>query len=371
MRARAPLGPLVLAIVAWPASGLSSQIPGSVGLGAEFQHFSFSDAPAVHMKSLSLVTLPFDAGLRIGQRVALQVSGFWARGERRNASGGTLTIQGPTDTQLSASLALDKGRISVSGILALPTGHAEQTLEEEDIAANIASDLLPFRISNWGSGGGVGLRAMAAERFGGLGAGVSLGYFLAQEFRPRTWQPTQYQPGNNLVVRTVLDGDVGRAGRASLQLSFHSYGDDLQNGTGFYRSGNRLQGIGSYAFAVGRRSSAMAYLGAMYRAEGQELQGLPPIGARTLFMAGGGGRIRVGRNLLLPTADLRVLRSEDGVDQGLNVRLGAAAELAVGSTLLVPFGRVHFGTLAVVKATEQSTYVGFDLGLGVRFGGAR
>ncbi len=212
---------------------------------------------------------------------------------------------------------------------------------------------------------------MAAERFGGLGAGLSVGYFVAQEFSPRAWEPTVYQPGSNLVVRGVLDGDVGRAGRAALQLSFHAFGDDLVDGAGLYRSGSRLQAIGSYAFAAGRRSSGMAYLGVLYRGDGTELQGIPSIGAKTLFMGGAGARVRLGGTLLIPTLDLRLLRQEDGIDQGFNVRVGAAAELGAGSTLLVPFARAHVGRLVVVEDVSESSYVGFDLGLGVRFGGAR
>lgn len=371
MRAPGTGWALVALGLGWPLTGHAQQGLGTAGVGAEVQYFSFSDAKSVNMESLSLVTLPFGASVGVGTRLVLGVSGFWARGERRKSNGESLTVQGPTDTQLSATLALGQGRVSLAAVVALPTGHSEHSQDEEDISANIATDLLPFRISNWGSGGGAGVRAIAAERFGGVGAGLSVGYFVAQEFSPRAWEATVYRPGSNLVIRGVLDGNVGRAGRAALQLSFHAFGDDLLDGAGFYRSGNRLQAIGSYAFAVGRRSSGMVYVGGMYRAEGEEIQGLPPIGAKTLFLGGAGARVRIGGTLLIPTIDLRLLRAEDGVDQGVNVRLGTAAELGVGSTLLVPFARVHVGRLAVIEDISESSYVGFDLGLGVRFGGAR
>ena len=356
-----------LAVV--PDTVAAQQLPWTLGGAAQIQYFSFSDPESVNMQSLSLLTLPLDAGAQIGRNVSLQVAGHWARGERRMSNGETVSIQGLTDTQVSATVTFAEGLASVTGTVALPTGNSTHDSREEEIAANVASDLLPFRISNWGSGGGAGIRATAAQRFGDVGAGLSVGYFAARDFTPRTGDETVYQPGNNMVVRGVLDGNVGTAGKVSLQLSFHSFGDDLLDGTGFYQSGKRFQGIGSYAFAMGRRSSAVVYVGAMRRAAGEDLVGSPPIGAKTLFMAGTGTRLRVGGTLLLPTVDLRLLRAEDGVDQGYNVRLGGAAEIDMGSVMLLPLVRLHLGTLAVVEGVSESSYVGADLGLAVRFGG--
>ena len=370
MRARAALFVISLATLGGePAPVAAQQNSWTLGGGAQFQYFSFSDPASVNMESLSLLTLPLDAGVRVGRNVTLRLAGFWARGERRKFNGETVSIQGLTDTRLSANVTFADGVASLTGIVALPTGNSTQNQDEEGIAANVASDLFPFRVSNWGSGGGAGVRATAAQRFGKVGAGLSVGYFAAQDFNPRTGDETLYKAGNNVVVRAVLDGNVGRAGKASLQLSFHTFGDDLVDGTGFYQSGKRFQAIGSYAFAMGRRSSGVVYAGAMRRAKGEELQGAPSIGAKTLFMAGSGTRLRVGGTLLLPTVDLRLLRAEDGVDQGFNARIGAAAEIGVGNVVLLPLARVHLGRLAVVEGKSESSYVGADLGIGVRFGG--
>jgi len=372
MNARAAVFVITLAIFGVePGTVEAQQDPWTLGGGVQVQHFSFGDAESVNMESLSLLTLPLDAGVRVGRNVTLQLAGYWARGVRRKFNGETVSIQGLTDTQLSATVTFADGVASLTGIVALPTGNSTHDPGEEGIAANIATDLLPFRISNWGSGGGAGVRATAAQHFGKVGAGLSVGYFAAQDFNPRTGDETLYQPGNNVVVRGVLDGNVGRAGKVSLQLSFHTFGDDLVDGTGFYHSGKRFQGIGSYAFAMGRRSSGVVYAGAMRRAAGEELQGAPSIGAKTLFMAGTGTRLRVGGTLLLPTVDFRLLRAEDGVDQGFNARIGAAAEIGVGNLMLVPLARVHLGRLAVVEGKSESSYVGADLGLAVRFGGGR
>jgi len=200
-----------------------------------------------------------------------------------------------------------------------------------------------------------------------------VGYFVAGEFNPVADEDVVYRPGNSLEVRAALDGNVGRAGKLSLELSFRSFTDDVTDELNLYRSGNRIQGIGSYAFAAGRRSSAVIYAGAMHRAGGAYQVPDAPLlaaGPQTLFMAGAGARVRVRGVLVLPTLDLRALRSDDGIDQGFASRLGAAAEFRTRSGwTFVPVARLHIGSVQVVKDVE-STFLGADLGLTIRVGRA-
>ena len=356
-------------LVAWVFTpGLHAQVASTVGAGIEFQSFSFSEADDVGVESLSLVTLPVAVSVPLAEWISLGMVGHWARTEKTRPDGETLTLSGFTDTELSATVRVPGDVASFTAVVALPTGNSTHDADEVEVAGNVASDLLPFRISNWGSGGGGGARASVAKSFGTVAAGVSVGYFVARDFTPLTFADTEYRAGNNLVIRAALDGNVGPAGKLSLQLTLRSYGNDQQDGVGGFQSGNRYQAIGSYAFAVGPRSSGVVYLGALRRSEG-ELEGVPLRRAQTLYMAGGGASFRLGQILMRPSVDARVLRSETGVDQGYNTGFGVRAEVGVGRAVLVPLVRIHIGKLALVKGVSESSFVGTDLGLTVRFGG--
>lgn len=373
MSRRAVPGPwaaLLAGLLLSPGPTQSQSPPWSLGAGAEVQHFSFSDAEAVGLESLTLVTVPVAANVVLGDQITLRLASHWARGSRTDAGGATSSISGPTDTELSATVSLADGSAAITAVAALPTGNATHTLEEANVAGLIASDLLPFRISNWGSGGGFGVRALGARSFGRWGAGASVGYFVASDFSPVADDRLVYRPGNTLQVRAAVDGNVGRAGKASLEVSYQTFGEDVADERNLYRSGDRFQAVGSYAFAAGRRSSAVVYLGAMHRAGGEfQAAGRQiPAGPQTLLMAGAGARVRLGGALLLPTVDLRALRSDDGIDQGFDSRLGLAAELGtVGGWTLVPLARAHLGRIEVVQGVESS-FLGVDLGLTVRVG---
>jgi len=348
--------------------GLQAQVAATVGAGFEFQSFSFSDADDVGVESLSLLTVPIAVSVPLAEWITLRMVGHWARTEKRSPDGETLTLSGFTDTELSATVRVPGDVASFTAVVALPTGNSTHDLDEVEVAGNVASDLLPFRISNWGSGGGGGGRASVAKSFGTVAAGVSVGYFVARDFTPLTFRDTEYRAGNNLVIRAAIDGNVGPAGKASLQLTLRTYGNDQQDGENGFQSGSRYQAIGSYAFAVGPRSSGVVYLGALRRSEG-ELEGVTLTSARTLFMAGGGASLRVGQVLLRPSIDARVLRSETGINQGYNTGFGVRGEFGVGRAVLLPTVRVHVGKLVRVKGVSESSYLGTDFGMTVRFGG--
>lgn len=337
-----------------------------VAAGVEFQRMGFSDAGAVGTDALTLLTTSWAARFAASPTVDVSVSGNWARAEETNPAGGTRSLAGLTDTQLEATLRLAGGDVALTGMLALPTGSPALELGEIEVAARIASDLLPFRISNWGSGGGAGARVALARRFGGVGAGVSAGYFVGREFTPLGFADTEYRPGSSLVIRGVLDGNVGRAGKASLQLTVRTYGHDQQDGGDAFQAGARTQALASYAFRVGTRSSAVLYAGALHRAEGTSESSIIGIGARTLVTAGGSGRFQVGGVRLIPAADVRLVTASDGIDQGYELGLGGRAEVTRGSVVLVPEARLHLGRLALLRDVAESSYLGLDVGFTVR-----
>lgn len=339
------------------------------GSGIVYQHFSFGEPESAGLESLSLLSVPVAARIRTFENLTLEVGTNWARGELTRRDGSASTITGFTDTKLTASLAIGEDAATLTAVAAVPTGKSSYSLEEVDVAGAVSADLLPFRLSNWGSGGGFGLRAATSRDLGPVGAALSVGYFRSGEFDPVEGQLVAYRPGDNLSVRAALDAPVGAAGEVGLQFALQHHGEDELRGTNLFRAGDRYQVIGSYSFALGSRAAGFAYGGYHRRDEGTHLQGLRPVAAEDLFLAGGGARFRLGELLLRPSVDGRILRRESSPHEGWHVRAGATAEWTAGTVTLVPTLRGHLGDVTVRPGAE-SGLTGFDLGLSVRFGRA-
>jgi hypothetical protein len=87
--------------------------------------------------------------------------------------------------------------------------------------------------------------------------------------------------------------------------------------------------------------------------------------AQDLVYGGTAFRQPVGRAVLVPSIEIRVLGNEAGLEQGGNISGGAELELNVGRLVLVPSARVGFGTLTV-SAGQKSGYANFEAGFTVR-----
>ncbi len=370
-----PLRLLLVALLV-PAGRAAAQDPvplprADFGAAAApgFELYRFGDASQTGIDHISLLTLPFEVRAPLLGAAALAVSGAYARGELTTVDGSRTTLSGLTDTQVALSVALKPDVASVTAVAILPTGRSDLSASQAVLAGVVASELLPFRISNWGSGGGAGLSTALAHSFGGVGLGGSVAYLVARPYDLTTPNAFAYRPGNQLRARLALDASTGPAGKASLQLTYLHSAEDRFSGQNVFRAGDRFQALGSYAFAAGARSSAILYAGVLHRAVGAYVLQLGPTPAsQDLLLAGGGARLPLGGAVLLPSLDMRVLRRADGNGDGAIAGLGASLELPLGGATLVPSARARIGRV-LLDPTSDSGFTGFDLGLGLRFGG--
>lgn len=385
---------ILTAVAMLPLSGAvadAQQAPWLAGAGVGYEMYSFADADKVGIESISLATFPFAAQASIGSRLMLGVSGAYANGSLIRSDGTESTLSGLTDTGIQVSVPVLEGSTSVvvTGVVTLPTGISTLTREEADVAGVIAADLLPFRISNWGSGLGTAGQIAVARQLSAANFGVSVSYRVASEFEPLVEPEFGYQPGNELRVRFAADRTVGAGSKLSAHLTYHNYGDDQIEGQNLFQSGDRVQLIGAYAFPVGAGASGVTYAGFLHRTEGTAIAtlGSAPLGvddapAQTLFLIGSAMRRPLGGLLLVPAADLRVFRREDGVGQGYVLGVGTSAEYRLGGgsrgsggwttadrgLVLIPTLRLRLGNLLAAEDAE-SRFTGADVGLSVRFGG--
>lgn len=138
-----------------------------LGAGVALESYRFAEPAQAGIESLTLLSVPFGARAPLFGRATVEATGAWARGRLVRADGTDATIAGPTDTELRVRVPFGRDAATLHGVLVLPTGVERLGEAEAAVAGAIAADLLPFRISHWGAGGGAGLGATYARRLGG------------------------------------------------------------------------------------------------------------------------------------------------------------------------------------------------------------
>jgi hypothetical protein len=349
-----------------PALRLSAQTTG--GAGAAIEMYRFSDSRAIGVDQLTLITFPLAAQVHATPRLTVSLSGAWARGALQRDDGSEATVAGPTDTELRAAYVFGSDAVTLSAIALLPTGHERLDVDEAEIAGAIAADVLPFRITNWGTGGGVGASLAAAFPLGEFAGGLSAGYVVAREFEPVAGSTSfAYRPGNQLHLTAALDRTLAGSSKASLRVSYLTFNADRANDQNLYQSGDRLQATASLSFAAGARSSGIAWGGFLHRARGTFVSSSQINPGQDLFFAGMSGRIPFGRGILQPGLDLRVVSGSSDSGKGYTVSAGASAEYPYGGASVGPTLRLRYGSVEP-RTGSKSAFVGVDAGLMVRFG---
>ena len=378
------LAATLVAAVAFASTAVPvrAQERAAAGVGAYFESFTFATPPAAGAKSVSMLSVPFAVRLPVASILSFGVTGGLARGVVTAQDGSTSTLSSLTDTEVRATLSFqgEAGSVALSGIGLVPTGSASLTLEEAAVAGAVASDLLAFRVSNWGSGGGGGadLTVTRATDMGSVG--FTAGYRMAASFTPLEALDVNYRPGSELRLRFALDRTLANDRTLALQLGYSRYGEDQWAGVGLLRSGQRLLGLMSYATPLGS-AVATGYGGVLYRSGGALgdmllrtgiLSGVPAPPSETLVLAGWSARVPWAASLVVPGMDFRLLRRADGTGQGFIGGVGLAAELPAGegNVRFVPSARFRMGKLLLAEGVDSGV-TGFEVGLGLRFGGAR
>jgi len=357
-------GALMLAVLAAPGT---AQTSGSFGTGGYFESYTFGDPAQAGVQSISLMTVPFSARTSIGNRANLNVLGAFAKGKLTAPDGSEFDLSGLTDTHVLLNVTLVNG-VALTGIFSAPTGQSTHDANEAVVAGAVAADLLPFRVTNWGSGGGVGMQLTGTRRFSGFGAGLSVAFRQATEFEPSATTTAQYQPGNEIRARLALDTEMGSGGKGTLVIGVQQYAEDQVDGTNLFQSGNRVEVIGTYAFPLGFRASGAFYGGVLHRANGQFFGGpVADAPSQDLLLAGGVLRRTIGRNVLAPRFDFRAFRSADGLGQGYVGSVGMGLEIRSGNNVFIPTVTGRMGNVEA-RSGQESGITGFEAGMTVRFG---
>ena len=362
---------LLSAFVAFVSSAGAQLSSPTVGAGVLMESYSFSSPDKVDLKTVSLLSVPLSARVFLTPKIEFGVTGAYASGKLTRVGGSETTISGPTDTEIRVTYGSVDDRVRISAAAMAPTGKEQLTAQEMDASGVIAADLLPFAISNWGSGGGLGVSAAFAVPMNEVTTvGISAGYVVARKYEPLSATTFAYRPGNQLQLRAAADRTLGSTAKASVEVTYLHFGQDQGDGTNLYQSGDRLQAAGSLAFAVGTQSTGIVYAGYLRRQEGQYTSIVRVTPAQDLIYGGVAFRRPAGAMVLVPSVDARLLGNASGVEQGRTISAGLALEIPNGRFDIVPRAQARFGNLTV-RSGQESSFTGFEVGLGIRTRGSR
>lgn len=361
-----------------PAFLLALLLLGLVPLGAEGQvrvttsvvqeSYHFPDDGEVGLRSLSLQSIPVRGLVGLGANSSIGFRATWAQGRLTLPGGDHIRLSGPTDTDVALAWRRPGNTtIQLQALAVLPTGSASQTAEEALLAGALATDLLPFRISNWGNGGGGGGLVSVDQVIGDrMVAGVAVGYTAGRAFEPSVEEEFSYRPGDHLRVRGAASWTLDGGRRLQMTVTTDRFSEDTVDDFNLYRAGNRWSGVGSYSFPVGAGGSGVLYGALFHRSAGTALlEAAPAMSSQLLAVAGGGARFRRSWGVLAPSFDARIQRSADGIGQGWLPGVGLAGEVPWGRALVVPGARLRYGRL-VVREDVQSDVVGLEVSLTVQ-----
>lgn len=344
----------------------AQQLRESAAAGLSFENFSFTNHEAVGLEQVTLITTPLAVTIPVAG-VRFDLSGALARGELTRADGSHAALTGPTDTRVALSVPIGDRLAEVTAFAVLPTGAGIENGSAADVAGVIAADVLPFSISHWGSGGGAGLAASVRQTMGSAEVGFGASYLLARAHDAAEHTGLiDYRVGDQLGLQFGVQGPVGRGGIASLDLRFLRSAEDQLASSNLYRAGNRIEAVGSYAFALGGASSAVLYAAGHHRQRGEALlDATRDSPAQALARAGAALRVPVrGSTMFLPQVDARAYRSEDGTGRGMLGAATAALEFNRGLMRLEPRVRAQVGRLEMGDGRSTGV-MGLELGLTV------
>jgi hypothetical protein len=373
VKRRLPSLPVVLVAVASLAGGtLRAQAPTSDRVtaytGAEARGLTFQ--AGLGIKSISEIAIPFVVVWPTSPRLSFDVGGRYATVSYKDSSG-TTSLSGLTDIQARGvyQIVPDIAVFTVS--VNLPTGKTELSGAQVPAAGTIASDMIPFPVSNFGSGFNVTSGLALAVPVWGWAIGAAGSYRVNGSFTPLAPPPNApsvaYKAGGEFRARVGADRIVGQS-RVSLGFTVSTFSEDDYGGSPAFQSGTRLISQGSWTFPIGNVGLSL-YAWDLYRAAGTA----PALGTttpkRNTLTLGATGAFQLGANVLRPLVEFRnqSLGTGSMAAAGRMFSVGARYQWTLGEHyMLVPLLRFDTGNVVNQNTLQSVSFTGWDVGVTVR-----
>jgi len=330
-----------------------------------FEARSVSFNAGLGVKTISEMTVPLGMMYNPSDRLALDFGIRYASVSRTPTdTTPKVTVSGPTDVQVRAVYQVIPDRVVLTLAGNVPTGKTKLSDPEQQAVGAVASELIPFPVSSFGTGANVTTGLAVAIPVAGWAVGVAGAYRLSGAFTPLIQRDTSYKPGGELRFRIGADRVVGQ-GRVSLGFTYSSFSQDEWGGASFFQPGKRYISQASWSFPVGNLGLAL-YAWDLYRTSGTVLLNRGVTEKQNVLTAGVAASVQLGRSVLRPQIEFR--KHTAGVDKleaaGQLLSLSARLSMPVSESFaLTP--AVRFDTGNIVSGATYG-FTGWGLSVGIR-----
>jgi hypothetical protein len=358
-------GALALAALLLPVCA-AAQIGGVTGLtGVEARGLSFQSGLGV--KNVSEIAVPFGVVWTASPRIAFDLGGNYASVTRKDEAGASSSLSGLTDIQARGAFQVVPDLAVLTVTANLPTGKTKLTPDQLVVAGVVASDLIPFPVSTFGSGFNVTTGLALAVPVSGWALGLAGSYRQSAGFTLLADTNAQWKGGGEFRVRAGAERIVGQS-RLSVGFTYSTFGQDEFGGSPVFQSGKRFITQGSWSFPVGNLGLAV-YAWDMYRGAGTVPNQGTQVAKRNVLALGGIANIQMGRNVLRAQLEYRnhTLGATQLTAAGKLVSLGARYQMPVGDRFVVfPSLRFDAGNVVNPTTTQAVSFAGWDFGVTLR-----
>lgn len=337
------------------AQGISR---ASIITGAEYRTIKFGTGASVN--SVNEIAVPLGLSAPLGQRFSFDVGTYFVRAERK-AIDSNSTVTGLTDLVLRSAYQIKPDVAIFTLAINVPTGKHQLTNQQNLLAGNVATDLIPFPVSNFGTGLSVTSGLALAKPIGSWAMGLAGSFRYSgsyQPFAPPDDTVGTLKPGGEVRFRLGADRIVGQ-GRVSLGLTYSTFSNDEYAGVQ-HSPGRRIIPQASWSFPVGKNSLALYAWDVSRHADSSTVS--PPVKENTIS-GGALFSIQVGRNSLRPQIEYR--QTTGGI--ATNGKLfGAGVRYTINGTRVsfTPGFRYDVGSIPVGSSNVNMT--GFNASLTIR-----
>lgn len=237
---RVVLGAVALTSAPYAVAGAQERLVGGADIAAIpiYQSWRFGTPAAqdsLQVTGASQLSIPLVLRIPLGRRIAVDVTGGYARGavEARTADGTAITrrLDGPTDLRVRATAQLVQNRVLLTVGGNLPTGTVGLDDAQLDAVRVLGAPALGFRTPVLGAGPGATLGVVLAQQVGRWAVAAGSAYEQRGTYTPieatiaGVRAPTDLRPGGTVHLSLGASGLAG-AHQLSLAVTGDVYASD-------------------------------------------------------------------------------------------------------------------------------------------------
>ncbi len=259
---------LTLALFAAPTA-VAAQGNLDVRVSTLFEGYNFG--AGLPFKKISQFTVPVSITYQLGRFGNVALSSGYATVDLTSSDPTQLadqTVSGVLDTEARLSVNVVPGRLVALFTGSVPTGVKTVAFEELSILGVIASDVIGFATSNFGSGGNVGGGFAGAVPWGRMAVGFGATYRRPLSYQPVLGRPDKLRPGAEVRLRTGIEGPIARRTYIRLAGIYARREKDQIDGATKNGVGNRVVGYAAVNHGLGS-SQITLYVFDVFRGDPQ------------------------------------------------------------------------------------------------------